>query len=180
MAAAARYSSLDIEYGRWIEEQQRQMRNLRAALMQQEAAANDVSENQLRLLVDENMRHYEQMFRLKAVAARSDVFHIVSGMWKTPVERICFMWMGGFRPSQLLKVHHSTYSSILYIYISWLPPSLQIQVHNQIHSTSLHSYPKIQSQLQVIDLNLLSQFLNLCTYVQPKTTKRYIVNEGFV
>ncbi|CAK9235201.1 unnamed protein product [Sphagnum troendelagicum] len=101
---AARYSSLDIEYGRWIEEQQRQMRNLRAALMQQEAAANDVSENQLRLLVDENMRHYEQMFRLKAVAARSDVFHIVSGMWKTPVERICFMWMGGFRPSQLLKI----------------------------------------------------------------------------
>jgi transcription factor TGA len=49
------------------------------------------------------MAHYDEIFRMKAVAAKADVFHLVSGMWKTPAER-CFMWMGGFRPSELLKI----------------------------------------------------------------------------
>nr|XP_024398018.1 transcription factor HBP-1b(c38)-like isoform X5 [Physcomitrium patens] len=48
------------------------------------------------------MIHYDDIFRLKAVAAKVDVFHLFSGVWKTPVER-CFMWIGGFRPSELLK-----------------------------------------------------------------------------
>jgi transcription factor TGA len=87
-----------MEYARWVEEQQRQMCELRAALQAH------VADNELRLLVDGGMAHYDDIFRLKAVAAKADVFHLVSGMWKTPAER-CFMWMGGFRPSELLKVH---------------------------------------------------------------------------
>ncbi|XP_047976308.1 transcription factor TGA9-like isoform X2 [Salvia hispanica] len=36
-------------------------------------------------------------------AAKSDVFHLITGMWTTPAER-CFLWMGGFRPSDLIKM----------------------------------------------------------------------------
>ncbi|XP_024379754.1 transcription factor TGA6 isoform X2 [Physcomitrium patens] len=89
--------AFDLEYARWMEEQQRQMSELRAAL---QAHAADT---ELRGLVDGGMAHYEEIFRLKAVAAKADVFHVVSGMWKTPAER-CFIWMGGFRPSELLKI----------------------------------------------------------------------------
>jgi transcription factor TGA len=92
-------AAFDMEYGRWVEEQHRQMCELRAALHAH------VADNELRLLVDGGMAHYDDIFRLKAVAAKADVFHLVSGMWRTPAER-CFMWMGGFRPSELLKVHY--------------------------------------------------------------------------
>jgi transcription factor TGA len=92
-------AAFDMEYGRWVEEQHRQMCELRTALHAH------VADNDLRLLVDGGMAHYDDIFRLKAVAAKADVFHLVSGMWRTPAER-CFMWMGGFRPSELLKVHY--------------------------------------------------------------------------
>jgi transcription factor TGA len=49
------------------------------------------------------MAHYDEVFRLKSNAAKADVFHLLSGMWKTPAER-CFLWLGGFRSSELLKV----------------------------------------------------------------------------
>nr|CAD1839984.1 unnamed protein product [Ananas comosus var. bracteatus] len=62
--------SFDIEYGRWLEEHNRQ---------------------------------FDEIFKIKGVAAKADVFHILSGMWKTPAER-CFMWLGGFRPSEILKL----------------------------------------------------------------------------
>lgn len=90
-------AAFDLEYGRWVEEQHRQMCDLRAALQAH------VADNELRVLVDGGMAHYDEVFRLKSIAAKADVFHLVSGMWKTPAER-CFMWMGGFRPSELLKI----------------------------------------------------------------------------
>ncbi|KAJ7535251.1 hypothetical protein O6H91_12G024800 [Diphasiastrum complanatum] len=86
-----------MEYARWMDEQQRQMSELRAAL---QAHAPD---NELRILVESVIGHYDDVFRLKSSAAKQDVFHLVSGMWKTPAER-CFMWMGGSRPSELLKI----------------------------------------------------------------------------
>lgn len=57
----------------------------------------------LRVIVDECLTHYDELFQLKASTAKSDVFHIITGTWVTPAER-CFLWMGGFRPSELLKV----------------------------------------------------------------------------
>ncbi|KAG0613828.1 hypothetical protein M758_6G132300 [Ceratodon purpureus] len=90
-------AAFDMEYARWVEEQHRQMSELRSALQAH------VADTELRVLVDGGMAHYEEIFRMKAVAAKADVFHLVSGMWKTPAER-CFMWMGGFRPSELLKI----------------------------------------------------------------------------
>lgn len=91
-------AAFDMDYARWVEESNRQLSELRSAL------AAHVTDNDLRLLVDNSVAHYDELFRLKGVAVKADVFHIVSGMWKTPAER-CFMWMGGFRPSELLKVY---------------------------------------------------------------------------
>ena len=86
-----------MEYARWLDEHHRQINDLRSAVN------SHVGDNELRGLVEAVMAHYDEIFRLKSVAAKSDVFHLVSGMWKTPAER-CFMWMGGFRPSELLKI----------------------------------------------------------------------------
>ncbi|KAE8694781.1 TGACG-sequence-specific DNA-binding protein TGA-2.1 [Hibiscus syriacus] len=87
----------DMEYARWVEEHHRLMCELRAAVQEH------LAENELRMFVDNCLAHFDEMMSLKGMVAKTDVFHIVSGMWKTPAER-CFMWIGGFRPSDLIKV----------------------------------------------------------------------------
>ncbi|KAL3533891.1 hypothetical protein ACH5RR_007412 [Cinchona calisaya] len=87
----------DMEYSRWLEEHHRLMCELRNAVQEH------LPENELRLYVDNCLAHYDEVMNLKSMIAKSDVFHLVSGMWKTPAER-CFMWMGGFRPSELIKI----------------------------------------------------------------------------
>lgn len=89
--------AFDVEYTRWLEEHGRQVNELRAAV---NAHASDT---ELRIVVDNVTTHYNEVFRLKSNAAKADVFHILSGMWKTPAER-CFMWIGGFRSSEILKL----------------------------------------------------------------------------
>lgn len=89
--------AFDAEYARWLEEHNRQTNELRAAI---NSHAGDI---ELRTIVDNFMTQFEDIYRLKGVAAKADVFHILSGMWKTPAER-CFMWIGGFRSSELLKL----------------------------------------------------------------------------
>lgn len=86
-----------MEYARWVEEHHRLMCELRAAVQEH------LPENELRMFVENCLAHYDEVMNLKGLIAKSDVFHLVSGMWKTPAER-CFMWMGGFRPSELIKV----------------------------------------------------------------------------
>ncbi|OVA06616.1 Basic-leucine zipper domain [Macleaya cordata] len=90
-------ATFEMEYGHWVEEQNRQIRELRSALQ-----AN-ITDIELRILVDGVMNHYFDLFRMKATAAKADVFYLMSGMWKTSAERF-FQWIGGFRPSELLKV----------------------------------------------------------------------------
>ncbi|KAL0453008.1 UNVERIFIED_CONTAM: bZIP transcription factor TGA10 [Sesamum latifolium] len=87
----------DMEYARWLEEHHRLMVELRNAVHEH------LPENELRIFVDSCLAHYDQMTNLKSMIAKSDVFHLISGTWKTPAER-CFMWMGGFRPSELIKI----------------------------------------------------------------------------
>ncbi|CAL5196379.1 unnamed protein product [Lathyrus oleraceus] len=87
----------DAEYARWLEEHNRQVNELRAAVN------SHASDTELRMIVDGILAHYDEIFRLKGVAAKADVFHLLSGMWKTPAER-CFLWLGGFRSSELLKL----------------------------------------------------------------------------
>lgn len=90
-------AAFNLEYSRWLDEKHRQMGDLRAALQAH------LGDNDLQVLVESFVTHYDEVFRLKSVAVKADVFHLLSGMWKTPAER-CFLWMGGFRPSEILKV----------------------------------------------------------------------------
>ncbi|KAE9605677.1 putative transcription factor bZIP family [Lupinus albus] len=89
--------AFDMEYARWVEEHQRLLNDLKSAINSQ------IGDSDLHLLVDSVMAHYNELVRLKSVGEKADVFHMHSGMWKTPAERL-FMWLGGFRSSELLKV----------------------------------------------------------------------------
>ncbi|KAH8955264.1 hypothetical protein BDL97_08G126900 [Sphagnum fallax] len=90
-------AGFDMDYGTWVKDFHRYTCELRAALR-----AHD-PDNKLRLLVEVGLAHYDEYFRLKAVAATTDVFQLISGIWLTPAER-CFIWMGGSRPSELYKI----------------------------------------------------------------------------
>ncbi|CAM0946327.1 unnamed protein product [Alopecurus aequalis] len=94
----------DGEYARWVDEHDRMMRHLRAAVEEQDAAtmASDV-ERLLRQLVDAAAAHHVVLAEMKATLARADVFHIISGTWLPAAER-CFLWIGGSRPSDFIKV----------------------------------------------------------------------------
>ncbi|XP_047316703.1 transcription factor TGA2.3-like [Impatiens glandulifera] len=89
--------AFDVEYSRWLEEQNKKVNELRSAVN------SHAGDTELRMIVDRILAHYDDIFRIKGDAAKTDVFHILSGMWKTPAER-CFLWLGGFRSSELLKL----------------------------------------------------------------------------
>ncbi|EXB38445.1 TGACG-sequence-specific DNA-binding protein TGA-2.1 [Morus notabilis] len=99
----------DMEYARWLEDDQRHMTELRTGLQAH------LPDGDLRMIVDGYISHYDEIFRLKGVAAKSDVFHLITGMWTTPAER-CFLWMGGFRPSELIKLDPLTDQQLVGIY----------------------------------------------------------------
>ncbi|XP_015698656.1 transcription factor TGAL11-like [Oryza brachyantha] len=86
----------DGEYGRWLDDGSRRMAELHGGLHAH------LPDGDLRAIVDDALAHYDELFRLRAAAAKADVFHLITGTWATPAER-CFLWIGGFRPSDLLK-----------------------------------------------------------------------------
>ncbi|KAE8697781.1 Transcription factor HBP-1b(c1) [Hibiscus syriacus] len=90
-------AGFDMEYARWVEDHHRLMCELRAAVQEH------LPEIELRMFVENCLAHFDEMMNLKGMVAKTDVFHLVSGMWKSPAER-CFMWIGGCRPSDLIKV----------------------------------------------------------------------------
>ena len=90
-------ATFEMEYGYWVEEQHRQNVELRNALQAQ------VTEVELGMLVESGLNHYYNLFRMKEDAAKSDIFYLMSGIWRTSAERF-FLWIGGFRPSELLNV----------------------------------------------------------------------------
>ena len=96
-AVDPRVAAFELDYTRWVEEQGRQATELRAALQ------SHAPEVQLRVLVDAGLAHYGALFQAKAQAAQSDAFFVLSGVWRAPAERF-FLWIGGFRPFELLKV----------------------------------------------------------------------------
>ncbi|KAK1324096.1 TGACG-sequence-specific DNA-binding protein TGA-2.1 [Acorus calamus] len=86
----------DMEYGRWLEEQ-KHMSDLRGGLHARP------SDGDLRAIIDKCLTHHDDLFSLRASITHSDVLHLITGTWASPAER-CFLWMGGFRPSDLIKV----------------------------------------------------------------------------
>ncbi|XP_038714831.1 transcription factor TGA3-like isoform X3 [Tripterygium wilfordii] len=90
-------AAFEMEYAHWVDEQQRQICELRHAL---QAPITDI---ELQMLVENVLNHYNRLCAMKADAAKADVFYLVSGTWTTSAE--CFFhWIGGFRPSELLHV----------------------------------------------------------------------------
>ncbi|KAG2635832.1 hypothetical protein PVAP13_2NG375200 [Panicum virgatum] len=87
----------DVEYGRWQEEHYRLMYELRAALQQH------LPEGELQMYVESCLAHHDEMMGIKEGAIKGDVFHLISGVWRSPAER-CFLWLGGFRPSEVIKM----------------------------------------------------------------------------
>ena len=131
MQREAEAAMSDMEYTRWQEEQQRLLTELRMATQEH------LAENELRMFVDNCLAHYDHLINLKAMVAKTDVFHLISGAWKSPAER-CFLWMGGFRPSEIIKVNlvfACTKSIIFYIcpyvflYILLFPSTCVVQPH---------------------------------------------------
>ncbi|EEF48435.1 transcription factor TGA7 [Ricinus communis] len=90
-------TTFEMEYAHWLEEEHKYVSELRTAL---QAHITDI---ELRILVENGLNHYNNLFRMKADAAKADVFYLISGKWRTSVERF-FQWIGGFRPSELLNV----------------------------------------------------------------------------
>ncbi|KAJ1253855.1 hypothetical protein BS78_K171100 [Paspalum vaginatum] len=87
----------DMEYGRWVEEHGKLMFQLRAALNEH------LPDEQLQSFVNGAIAQHEELLTLKGAMARADVFHLLSGVWASPAER-CFLWLGGFRPLDIIKV----------------------------------------------------------------------------
>ncbi|KAF8030379.1 hypothetical protein BT93_E2731 [Corymbia citriodora subsp. variegata] len=90
-------ATFEMEYAHWVEEQQRMSCELRTALQ------GHIGDVELLFLVESCLKHYYDLFQMKAEAAKVDVFFLMSGAWRTSAERL-FLWIGGFRPSELLNV----------------------------------------------------------------------------
>ncbi|EPS63341.1 hypothetical protein M569_11443, partial [Genlisea aurea] len=91
-------SAFEMEYGQWLDEQEKKQSELRSLLLLQSDAAD-----RLVVMVENVLNHYCNLFRMKKDASRFDAFYLVSGAWRTSVERF-FLWIGGFRPSELISV----------------------------------------------------------------------------
>ncbi|XP_052189203.1 transcription factor TGA1-like isoform X2 [Diospyros lotus] len=94
-------ATFEMKYEHWVEEQQRQNSELRKMLQAQ------TSELELQILVENGLKHYYNLFQMKADAAKADVFYLMFGMWRTSAEHL-FHWLGGFRPSELLNLQPLT------------------------------------------------------------------------
>lgn len=86
-----------MEYSHWIDEQDRKITELKNVLH------TPIGDVELRLMVENVLSHYCDLFRMKRDAARADAFYLAFGMWRTSVERF-FLWIGGFKPSELINV----------------------------------------------------------------------------
>lgn len=90
-------TAFELEYAHWIEEHQKKTSELRNLLQ------SPTTDMELELLVQNVLNHYSDLFLMKLEVAKADVFYLISGAWRTPVERF-YLWIGGFRPSEMIKV----------------------------------------------------------------------------
>ena len=84
-------------YSRWYEEQQIYTQELRLGIYSNKAYLD------LQPLVEKTKTHFAEILEIKKSVAKEDCIQIIYGMWTTPAER-CITWVGGFQPSDILKV----------------------------------------------------------------------------
>ncbi|GLT39696.1 hypothetical protein SLA2020_138730 [Shorea laevis] len=164
----------DMEYGRWLEEHHRLTCELRAAVQEH------LPENELRMFVDSCLAHFDEFVNLKSMAAKTDVFHLLSGMWKTPTER-CFMWMGGFRPSELIKIILSQIEPMTEQQIMGIC-ALQQSTHDSEEALSQGQEALNQSLSDIITSDSLSCPPNMTNYMGQMAIamSKLSTLEGFV
>ncbi|KAF0914205.1 hypothetical protein E2562_027613 [Oryza meyeriana var. granulata] len=88
----------NLEYERWQETHHQVIGQLRAAMEEHRRP-----DGELQPYVDEAVSHCGVLMGHKARLVGVDPLHLLFGSWKGAVER-CFLWIGGFRPSELIKV----------------------------------------------------------------------------
>ncbi|PPD74547.1 hypothetical protein GOBAR_DD28528 [Gossypium barbadense] len=64
--------AFDMEYGRWLDEHQQLINDIRLAVN------SHMGDNELCVLVGGVMAYYDEVFRLKSTGAKADVFHMLS------------------------------------------------------------------------------------------------------
>jgi len=119
------------------------------------------------------MQHYDELFQLKAALARSDVFHLLTGAWATPAER-CFFWMGGFRPSELLKVCTVPLRAIAMASVRASPPS---QRRRAVLSLFLFFFG-MQILIPQLDPLTEQQLLGICNLQQSSEQAEEALAQG--
>ncbi|KAK9153963.1 hypothetical protein Sjap_001443 [Stephania japonica] len=87
----------------WLVRQEHYLDELLSA---QNSFTNEDDERQqeeLRGLISRVLSHYQQYYQAKALAARNDVFHVLSPSWFSTLER-SFLWIGGFKPGLVFEL----------------------------------------------------------------------------
>jgi len=92
-----------MDHEHWVEEQSRQILELKRALNAQ------VRDIQIGELVNSIKNHCFKLFCMKFDATKVDVFYVITGIWKTTAEGFS-LWIDGFRPFKLLKVIPNRYT----------------------------------------------------------------------
>ncbi|KAG7033398.1 Transcription factor TGA7, partial [Cucurbita argyrosperma subsp. argyrosperma] len=137
-------AAFEMEYNHWVEEQQRQVTELRKALQVH------VTDMELQILVESSLNHYHNLFCMKANAAKADVFYLMSGAWRSSAERF-FLWIGGFRPSELLNV--------LKPYFGPLNEQQRADIH-KLHQSSRQAEDALTQGMEKLHQNLSLSIAN--------------------
>ncbi|WOL20587.1 hypothetical protein Cni_G29392 [Canna indica] len=98
-------------YEEWLRIQGADLNELLQAVPTQNGNS-DLSEGQLRQLVDKNMRHYEDYYELRRRLVRNDGPAFFSPSWCNSFEN-SVLWIGGCRPSMFIRLIYSLSSADL-------------------------------------------------------------------
>ncbi|KAD6119505.1 hypothetical protein E3N88_10776 [Mikania micrantha] len=109
--------AFEMAYDLWVDEQHKMDNELKDVLQGQ------ASELQLRTLVDSGLNHYYELFQMKANAAKADVFYLMHGLWRTPIER-------PFKKNLILSLYKLTHTTFM------LMPQLEPLSDDQLVSVS--------------------------------------------
>ncbi|KAL0325122.1 UNVERIFIED_CONTAM: Transcription factor TGA1 [Sesamum radiatum] len=132
-------AAFEMEYGHWIDEQERKISELRNVLQ------SPIGDVELRMVVENVLNHYCNLFRMKRDAARADAFYLESGMWRTSVERF-FLWIGGFRPSELINASLSNNKTNRDFVEQVVMPQLEPLTDEQIASVNNLRHSCVQAE----------------------------------
>ncbi|XP_071688315.1 TGACG-sequence-specific DNA-binding protein TGA-2.1-like [Rutidosis leptorrhynchoides] len=85
------------QFNDWFTEPRQRIMQLRRRLIGEFIEADIFS------IVDNTLSHFYTIFNIKKNASKNHVFTIIYGSWMTPAQR-CTMWIGGIRPTDMLKL----------------------------------------------------------------------------